>query len=333
MRVLRHVAVVLGIGVTAYLGWHNSPFVAAIAAPTDARGSASARFGLELGGASAGGLNSVEGGNASADVVVERIGPDRIPKKHAGATKYEDVTIEFGAGVSKPMLQWMKDTLDLKYPRQNGAIVESDMNGTERGRLTFSNALLTEIGFPALDAASKDLAKMTVKFSPELTRMITAAGKQQGAGNAAVQKRWLPANFRLTIDGLDCTQVSKVDALVIKQKVTQNAVGQGRDFQKEPTALEYPNLVVTLAESRAKSFYDWHESFVVKGQNGDDKEKNGTLEYLSANTQEVLFTLTFKRLGIVKLAPEKVEANSEAVRRVKAEMYVEQMQFSYSSTF
>ena len=37
----------------------------------------------------------------------------------------------------------------------------------------------------------------------------------------------------------------------------------------------------------------------------------------------MLFTLTFKHLGIFKLTPEKVEAGSENIRRVKAEMYCE----------
>ena len=72
---------------------------------------------------------------------------------------------------------------------------------------------------------------------------------------------------------------------------------------------------------------------VIKGNNGDDKEKGGTLEYLTPNLQEVLFTLTFQHLGIFKLTPEKVESGSENIRRLKAEMYCEDIQFDYKSSW
>ena len=45
----------------------------------------------------------------------------------------------------------------------------------------------------------------------------------------------------------------------------------------------------------------------------------------------MLFTLTFSGLGMFKLTPEKVEAGSENVRRVKAEMYCEQITFKEGS--
>ncbi len=173
---------------------------------------------------------------------------------------------------------------------------------------------------------------MTIKFAPEYTRHQTSTGSSLSpkfSMDQAIQKKWLPSNFRLKIDGLDCTRVNKIEAITVKQKVVENAVGELRENEKEPAYLEIPNLVVTLAESHSKEFYDWHENFVIKGNNGDDKERNGALEYLTPNLKDVLFTLTFKHLGIFKLCPEKVEAGGEAIRRVCAEMYCEGMGFSY----
>lgn len=37
-------------------------------------------------------------------------------------------------------------------------------------------ALITEIGFPALDAGSKDAAKLTIKLAPEYTRIRSKSG-------------------------------------------------------------------------------------------------------------------------------------------------------------
>jgi hypothetical protein len=102
-----------------------------------------------------------------------------------------------------------------------------------------------------------------------------------------------------------------------------------RDYEKEPGAVEVPNLVITLSDSHAKPMYEWHEDFVIKGNCSQDKEKGGSLEYLANDLKTVLFTLQFKQLGIFKISPDKVEAGSEQIRRIKCEMYCEEIEFKY----
>jgi hypothetical protein len=129
--------------------------------------------------------------------------------------------------------------------------------------------------------------------------------------------------------------VNKIDALVFKQVAAsdkKDAVGSGRDSVKISFQQEIPNLVITFAEVSAQTFRNWHGDFVIKGNNGDTAEKNGTLHYLSPNLQEQFFTLTFKGIGIFRLVHEKVEAGSETIRRLKAEMYVEDMAFDFKDT-
>lgn len=283
---------------------------------------------MDLGGSFAGWISSIEGGQATADVVVEKLGGELIQKKHIAGVKYEDITVTCGTSMSKAFYDWIQASLDFKHTRNHGAIIMADFDQKEVSRLNFFEALVTEVGFPALDAASKDAAKMTVKFSPEYTRMIPKTGSAiQAPIGKGEQKKWSPANFRLKIDGLDtpCAHVNKVEALTIKQKVVEDPSGELRDYPKLPASIEYPNLVVTFAESHADDIYKWHEDFVINGNNTEDKEKGGTLEYLSADRKSVLFTLTFSNLGIFKLTPDKAESGSENVRRVKAEMYCEQV--------
>jgi phage tail-like protein len=304
-------------------------------ATADGRAYVAGRYGIELDGIKAGWVWSVEGGHATSEVVQEKTSADHIIKKHLAGVKYEEISVQCGTGMSKAFYQWMKDSFDHKYSRKNGAIIAADYNYKEHSRLTFTNALITEIGFPALDAASKDAAKMTIKFKPEITRQTQRAGGPSIAGQfenkQSVQKKWLPANFKIRIDGLDkgCSRVNKIEAIVVKQKVVDHAVGELRDYEVEATQVEVPNLVLTMPESHADEFYAWHEDFVIRGNNGDDKEKGGTLEYLTPSLKEVLFTLTFQHLGIFKFMPEKVEGGSEQLRRVKAEMYCEDMKFDF----
>ena len=302
-------------------------------ATNDKRSYTAGKFALDLDGDFAGWIQSVEGGHASADVVVEKVGADLIQHKHIAGVKYEDITVNCGTSMSKSFYEWIQASIDHQVKRVNtGAVITADFNMKEVGRLNFFNALITEIGFPALDASSKDAAKMTVKFAPEYTRQQAKTGgaiqSQLGKGQ---QKRWLPCNFRLQIEGLDdaCKHVNKIEALTIKQKVVDNPVGEMRDYEKEPAHVEFPNLVITCSEAYADKLYQWHEDFVIKGNNDNSKEKTGSLTYLSSDLKD-LFTLEFFGLGIFKLTPEKVEAASETIRRVKAEIYCEQIKFKAS---
>ncbi len=301
----------------------------------DKRGYIAGKYGIELDGINAGWVSSAEGGHATSDVVNEKIGSDHIIHKHIAGVKYEDITVTCGTGMSKGFYDWIKASFDHNYARKNGAVITADFNYKEYTRLNFFNALITEIGFPALDAASKDGAKMTIKFSPEYTRMQAKGGSSIAGSyknDQTLQKKWLPSNYKLVIDGLDCTRVNKIEAITVKQKVVENPTGELRDYEREPAHLEIPNLVVTLAESHAEKWYEWHENFVIKGDNGDNKEKGGSLTYLAPDLKTELFTITFSHLGIFKLTPEKVEAGSENIRRVKAEMYCEEMKFEYKSS-
>lgn len=298
----------------------------------DKRSYVAARYGLYLGPNMAGWLHGMEGGSAYADVVNEKTGPDHFVKKHIAGVKYEDITLECGADMEKELYQWIAETLQHKYSRKDGAVSTADYNLKETNRLLFFKALVTEVGFPALDATAKDAAKLTIKIAPELTKMGDAGAGKTASFQGKIQKKWLPANFRLKIAGLEdaCSRVSKVEAITIKQTVMQDTVGEARDYQKEPGQLEFPNLVVTLPASRAKPFYDWHQTFVIQGKCQDTDEKNGTLDFLTPNL-EVLFTLKFSNLGIFKISSEGSQSG-DAIPRVKAEMYCERMELLFGPT-
>ncbi len=308
---------------------------------SDKRGYTAGKYAIELDGISAGWVNSVEGGGATADVITEKIGADHFAKKHIANVKYEDITVICGTGMTQGFYNWIDASFKGnigKDGRKNGAVLFADHDYQAISRLEFKFALVSELGMPALDAASKDAAKMTIKCSPETTRLLKGDNKKiQGsyAIDTKKQKQWTPANFKLRIDGLDegCAKVNKIEALTIKQKVTEHAVGEMRDYEKEPGHLEVPNLVITLSEAHAEGFYKWHEDFVIKGNCQESAEKGGSLEYLAHDLKTVLFTLNFKHLGIFKMTPEKVEAGSEQIRRVKCEMYCEEIEFKYQQAW
>lgn len=292
---------------------------------------------LELDGQVCGYVSEPEGGHAVADVLLEkRVGNDR-PKKHLGKVRYEEVTLAAGTGLCDGFYKWVQDSFGPRTPnntgRRNGAVVRTDNVLNVLERMTFTNALVTEVGMPALDATSQAAAKMTVKFKPERTSRLKGSGKLAFASNANQQKQWTLGSFRLTGAKRLTTalsNVSKLEALTVKQRVTENPVGDLRDYEKEPASMETPNLVVTVAESHASEFYSWHEDFVVNGNCGDVKEETFAIQYLERTGQTVLFELTLRGAGIFKVAPDKAGTCQTCSRGIKAEMYSEDVKFTYS---
>jgi phage tail-like protein len=274
-------------------------------------------FALTLDGVEAGFLRSAEGGAAYADVIEETDPGSQVLKKRPGRVKYNEFTIKMGAGMSKAMYDWIQSSVGGKAIRKNGAIIAADYDYKESSRREFTNALITEFGMPSLDATSKDPAYMVLKFAPESARYSVRPG--DALKGDTKQKKWLPANFRLKIDGLDCSRVNKIEALTIKQKVVE----------LEPGGIEYPNLVVTMPEAFSQTFLEWYESFVIQGKNSDADEKGGTLEFLDQTLEESIATITFQNLGIFKMNVEGSEGGAERLRRIKAELYCERMELNF----
>lgn len=293
-----------------------------LAAAADSRAYVAGTSALELDGQFIDFLKSAEGGFPKAEVTLEPTGPNQFVKKHIGQPKYQDIAIQCDPAMPKPLYDWIAATLAMNYVRKNGAIITADYNRVEQSRLQFNNALITEFGIPTCDAASKEIAYLTVKFAPEFTTPQAGKGGIV-AGSITKSRGWSPSYFRLTIPGLDCSKVSKIEALTIKQTTMQNAVGQMRDYQKEPGKLEFPNLVISLAEASAGTFYAWFQDMVIKGNSGDNNEKAGTLEFLDPTMKGSLLMVYFNHLGIFGFTPEP--ANADTIKRVKVEMYCEQI--------
>jgi hypothetical protein len=250
--------------------------------------AAGGKYGIELDGNRAGWVWSVEGGQLLSDTDVG-----------------QQLTIAVDEA-SPRLIEWMQPGA-----RRSGAVI----NASTGERLEFTDALITELGFPALDAASTDTARLTLRIWPPKGLRRVPGPALKSAPLAAVQKRWSPADFRIRIDGLDkpCASVSKIDALTIKQKLSE------QDVTKEPGKLEFPNLVITLPESAELAA--WTRAFAAR-QTGP---RAGTLSYLADDGVTARYIVVMNSIRPLKLVPDKLESGSDQVRRVRAELHCEDM--------
>lgn len=281
------------------------------------------RFLLVLNGVNCGYLTSVEGGGIDAEVI-EEAHPSHYVKKHLGPVQYGEFSLQTGIGEFPLLNAWSELTTDGKQPRSDGAFVSADVKYAKQHSVEFQKALITAIEIPACDVSAKDSGLMTFSFLPELTK------RQRGGGEPVPKqprpaKSWLRSDFILSIPGIDCRKVSKIDSITIKQAVVRDQVGQERDYQLTPGKIEYPNLVVTLPNGAAETWLAWHKEFVIEGKNDDSLEKTGTLVFLSQNRKTVLLTLTFHHLGIFAVDDDDQDDKDGKAHRLKAKMYCERM--------
>ena len=258
------VAVVLGVGIAINLGFVD-PSELSLAANTPV----AARSALELDGTVVGWLDAAEGGEVAS---VARPGIIALET-------YGDISLRFGSGMSSKLYSWLADALNEHPQYKNGAIIRVNSRNQEISRMTFNDALVTEVDLPAVDASSRDPARMAIKISPQTTRTTATpgGGRTVGLSYTSPPPRWMPANFRLSIGGTAPADsfVQTIDALVVKIKHTRAAFGGS--LEAGPITL--PNLTLTLPESRATAFATWHEA--VPGT--ASAKRAGVLEYYGPN--------------------------------------------------
>ena len=302
--------------------WKTGTVGAATAA--DPRDFYAGTFGIDLGNGWEVLVKSVDGGNIVGEVVREVGSAPYYQKKHIGNVKYEEVSFKIGLP-SKGLYDWLTGTLAGQFTRKTFWLSTLDANFVEVARRQFNNAVISEVGFPALDGSSKDAAYLTIKIAPESIEDRPASGKTVTL-DASKQKVWLQSNFRLELKNVATSRVSKIDAFTIKQTMVTDAIGDDRDYVKEPGKLEFPNVAATVSSVDAASWQAWHRDFVILGNNGEAAEQSGAIVLLDPLLKE-LARVELGHVGIVEVASERSDASSESISRIKAEMYVETMKF------
>ena len=265
---------------------------------------------LELSGVSQGFLRSADGGDTFADVTVEAGG-----LKHIGPPKLEDFSLEFGFGLGLDLYLWIVGAVGGgEQPSKDGVILTTDLNRNVKSARKFQQARINELTIPACDAGSKDSGNLTLSFASALASDITRTGTL-AAG--ATQKAWVTSNFKLEIDGLDCTKVGKIDSITIKRNIGDS------------NQVDYPNLGIVFSASTLATWQSWFNDFVLAGNNGQDMERNGRLTLLALDRVTELAVLQLHHLGIYRLDPDNEPlAGGEAVQQARAELYVEAMNFT-----
>jgi hypothetical protein len=291
-----------------------------------------AHFQLELGEKEmVGFLKSVEGGGYKAEHIVYQGGTAYPVYKQLGKMKLEDVKLQVGMAMSEVFYTWIEGFFTGDVIRKHGAIIAGDFHYKERARRNFFDALIAEIGFPALDASNKNPCYMNVTLSPERMEYVKGSGKEldRFVGNMA-QKLWTASKFRLDIKGFEqsCRRCFKVDAFTVKNKIVDSPSGRLRYPIKVPGRIEWPNISFSIPEADADPFIEHFVKHVVNGEPQEAMRRTGEIEFLDHQGIE-LAKLLLNGIDIASVVHDKSDAGSDEIKSVKIEIAVESMQFVY----
>ncbi len=283
------------------------------AAAADQRSYTAGRFALDIDGVSTGRLAGVDGGHSEGNVIVEDQQPgDNIQKKHIAGVKYEDFTVQVGAGMGAGMYSWIQDSFDKGPTPRHISIASYDSSGKEKSRRAAS-AAITSLTVPALDRSTKYEAycalglevQGTVTNRPPQGTQFQATGKR---------KPFLTQNGVFEIDGIDTSRVATVDSFTWTCSVAADG----------SVLMEVSDLGITFPRADASSWQEWYRN-MISGGGGD--ERKGALTLVGADGGEVV-TFSFSNVGLYKLY--SVTGEVQPVGRVKqamvrAEAYVERV--------
>jgi hypothetical protein len=174
-------------------------------------------------------------------------------RKNLGNVKWGDITCLVTPGSGADPLKFLAASLaaaefsststTLGPPAQyNFTLAVADGSGLYSQR-QHGGWFLSSFTIPELDVSSNEPAF----FSMVLTGGSSSAEshvklKPNNYQNPGIQKKWFPANFRLTIDGVDCSRVNKVEAITIKQ-ILLDLNGDGKlvpSFDASPLQFDIP---------------------------------------------------------------------------------------------
>ncbi len=309
MRGTKWMAVVAALGLTA-LGVAHGPLFSVLGAPMAAPATTS-HVVLDLGGSNAGAVKDLSGGDPLA------------------GGQFSDISFHAALPVpaGAPFGQWIWGATNGQSTTRDGRFAMVDYQGRITDALEFRGARIREVTFDALDAASREPGRVTVKLSPQ-----TAAHQTYNPPSAAPsgwnvsQKVWLSSNFRVAIEGLPCNRVSKVASFSLVPAAPPPGTVKGlalaspkvEAFSVKATSIA-TDITLTVAMADYTAFQTWATSVLTQGHSTDTK--NGTIQLLDASLQQTVQTISFTGLIVTAIHTNTVSGSGDQIQRFTITMH------------
>lgn len=140
-----------------------------------------------------------------------------------GRRQYQPLLIRKRIDKASPLLMRAITALTgpIKKPGSSPFQIHRCDTGDNNGMMTFSLNSVIGLVCPSLENSGRDMAGFDVMCAVDDVSFdgFVRPSKDEKDAIKSEQKKWLPANFRLKMDGIDDARISKIDSFTIKQSV------------------------------------------------------------------------------------------------------------------
>ncbi|MGZ6141915.1 MAG: hypothetical protein ACXWLM_01195 [Myxococcales bacterium] len=253
-------------------------------------------------------VESFSGAEPFAEVVNEPGGLLPYAKKHLGAIRWADLEADVGIDSDPALYQWIGDTWFGQPAREKAVLDTFDPISRRAETIELTRPLLREVVLPALDARAHDQRFLKLRIAPQSVR-------RRPGGSVVVDEvepgRELYAHaFTVEIDGIDCSGVQAVAPIAVQTRPEE---------RKKGGLLAFSDVHLQVSAGKLGSFEDWFEDFVLRGNNDDDKERDGRITFYDPLLKDALATLELYHLGVYR-----VGAAERSIAQV--DLYCERME-------
>jgi phage tail-like protein len=279
-------------------------------------------------------VTSIAGGGYAADVF-RTLGDGGLPeKKSVGDTRATPITLystlPLRAGA---FARWVtastagkaetKKALNVTYTTATGAKALRS--------LQVEGARVTRISLPTLDAASKESALSEVQLTADRVQWKHGTAAPPAKAPLGKQKRWLPSNFRLDIDTLPCTRVSKIEGLSWSVKSVVDPIGRDPQDPNDLGELSIGDITLTISMADLNPWLDKANSWFLDGLSTAADELSATIIMLAADLKTELGRLELSNVGLQAFDVNQRTGTrgADAVQTFSVTLYAERMELSF----
>jgi len=283
---------------------------------------------LVLDGVACDTLRGLSGGAITAEVLTVNTPGNYATKQH-GLPTYEPINLDVNLNMTSYLFAWIADAWNANQKRLNGCVLFSDQAGKPISELQFLDGVISEVTIPLCDVNSAATTPVSVVITPRATRQVQGAQTTISA-SASHGSAWSSHSFILDINGLNCLGVTRIEPFTVKQEMNLKKVVDEKGVEVVlPIAgrASFPNLKITLTEHSAQSWRDFAKDFLIKGNSGQNAEKDGFLRFTKEPPSSApIAMIHLYNIGICKVGPAPLDANGEGLGKVVAELYCERME-------
>jgi hypothetical protein len=269
---------------------------------------------LEIDGKAAGALRSLQPPGYSVAQALTRL--EAGDATVAGEIAITPMDAEFDLSAASPLLDWALSLSRRNSQAPSGAALVLDTNFKVRRRIEWTEGLLTEVRFPALDASAKSPFTVGLAWQPA----SIAQGKTNGdivRPGPGKRKSLLVSNFRVQGLPFDTKFTSRVTLPTVRGKVAVETYGSSRRTGCHYASVDNGEVSIEVVAGSASAARDWVQAVAVDGRVTDSELMNFSIEMVDASLKNVLATITLNGCSLAGYTEDRIESASERSVGVK----------------